>query len=483
MEHGNERYKTSKRNFIIALILLLSTNALMGIIIMHISKNALKEQIIGRMLDVSNTAAAQIDGDDFESLTASDVGSEKYNRVYDTLSTYQENIKLEYIYAIKKTDSGSFIFVLDPDKENPAEYGEEILKTDALLNASRGRADVDKEAHADEWGRFYSAYSPIKDSTGKIVGIVGVDFNAEWYDSTIDTNKIVSVILVLVAMALGVVLSFSIMSQNRRRFEAMMKRIDKLYYESLKLDSVITETSIKKLQYLPDDSSKTLKALAQGEEEHIIAKSEYDEVASSVELVYDKLNKYLAYIENEVDTDDETGVSSKISYKRKSSLMNDNIKLGRAHFSVAFIDINDLHRIYTCFGYELGDAILYECGQDLVKIFGKDSVFHIMGPEYVVVAEGRNRADMEAGFKEFDKKVMNYNFTHELEKGIVVAKGYATFDKELHNSYREVFIDAKAKSDKNRNELFKMDRGETVVTKNPNTIKKSEREKTKEKKK
>ncbi|MCR5835219.1 MAG: diguanylate cyclase [Lachnospiraceae bacterium] len=465
MEREDEKYRASKRNFIIALILLMSTNILMGTIIMHISKKALNEQIEGRMLDVSNTAAYQINGDDFSELTGADKGTEEYNRAYDTLSSFSENIELEYIYAVRKMDNGSFIFVLDPDKDNPAEYGEEIQKTDALLNASRGMADVDNESHTDEWGRFYSAYSPIKDSKGKIVGIVGVDFDAEWYDSVLDTNKIVAVILVLVAMSIGVVLSFSIMSQNRRRFAAMMKRIEKLYYESLKLDSVIAETSIKKLQYLPDGTSKTLKTLATAEEEHVISKSEYDEVASSVEAVYNKLHKYLKYIEEEVDTDVETGVSSKIAYKRKSALMNDNIALGKADFSIAFIDVNDLKRIYTGFGYELGDAILYECGQDLANIFGKDGVFHIMGPEFVVIAEGRNRADMEQCFKEFDKKIMNYNFTHELEKGIVIAKGYATFDPELHKNYRDVFIAAKAKSDKNRNILFNIEHGETIITK------------------
>ena len=35
-------------------------------------------------------------------------------------------------------------------------------------------AAVDKEPYGDRWGRFYSAYTPVYDSTGHIGGIVAV---------------------------------------------------------------------------------------------------------------------------------------------------------------------------------------------------------------------------------------------------------------------------------------------------------------------
>ena len=178
MERTAERIKTSKRNFILALALLLLTNILMGVVLMSMAKQSLREQMEQRMLDVANTAAAQLNGDDMESLTAADKGTEKYKRAYAVLSSFQENIQLDYIYAAKEQD-GSFIFTIDPDVEDPGEFGEKIVVTPAMRSAARGYASVDKKAHSDEWGRFYSAYSPIRDSEGNVVGIVGVDFGLE----------------------------------------------------------------------------------------------------------------------------------------------------------------------------------------------------------------------------------------------------------------------------------------------------------------
>ncbi len=60
--------------------------------------------------------------------------------------------------------------------------------TDALYQASLGKPSVDKVPYEDSWGRFYSAYSPVFDSNGKVAGIVAVDFSADWYDKQIRTQ-------------------------------------------------------------------------------------------------------------------------------------------------------------------------------------------------------------------------------------------------------------------------------------------------------
>ena len=455
MKVTDARFKTSKRNFIIALILLLATNVLMGVIIMHMSKKSLQQQITERMLDVSNTAADQLDGDDMRIITKADAGTEKYDKALAVLKSFKDNIKLEYIYAVRKIDDTHFVFTIDPDPDNPAEFGESIETTDALIAASKGKAGVDKKPHSDEWGTFYSAYSPIFDSKGNVAGIVGVDFDARWYEQKVNSNKAVAAILIMVAMCVGIALAFSIASKNRKRFTEMMNQIDKLYYEALKLDNVITQNSIKKLQFLPGEHNRTLMALAEGEEEPHETKSDYEEVTSSIEAVYDKLSKYLKYIETDMIIDDYTGVYNKVAYRNKVSLINDSIKMGKGNFSAGFVDLNDLHKIYTHFGYEQGDAMLYECGQMIAHAFGKQNVFHITGMEFVIVAENKKRIDMDDGFKEFARRLRDYNFTHELEKGLAAAVGYATYDSEKHKSYREVFIDAKARADKDREEKNK----------------------------
>ncbi len=66
------RKKMSLRTRAILLVALfmLATNLALGAVLLHQSRRAMKEQIDARMLDVVNTAAAMLDGDVLDRLTA-----------------------------------------------------------------------------------------------------------------------------------------------------------------------------------------------------------------------------------------------------------------------------------------------------------------------------------------------------------------------------------------------------------------------------
>ncbi|MBR3316575.1 MAG: diguanylate cyclase, partial [Atopobiaceae bacterium] len=135
-----------------------------------------------RMLDISNTAAAMIDGDALKSVSPADEGTDKYESIMRTLRYFQDNIDLKYIYCIRDMGDGKFTFGLDPTVEDPGEFGSPIVYTDALYEASQGHPAADNVHYEDAWGAFYSAYSPVFDSEGKVAGIIAVDFSAEWYN-------------------------------------------------------------------------------------------------------------------------------------------------------------------------------------------------------------------------------------------------------------------------------------------------------------
>jgi HAMP domain-containing protein len=49
---------------------------------------------------------------------------------------------------------------------------------DLTLRTTNGRFDT----YTDKWGRWVSAYTPIKDKNGKIIGAMGIDFIADYVD-------------------------------------------------------------------------------------------------------------------------------------------------------------------------------------------------------------------------------------------------------------------------------------------------------------
>ncbi|MCR4611829.1 MAG: response regulator, partial [Lachnospiraceae bacterium] len=218
--------KTKIPGFIVKLALIVAAvfiiaNTVLGIILVRSSQNAMKEQIDNRMLDIANTAAAMLNGDELKSLKAEDKGTPSYNRINDTLTLFHENIDLRYIYCVADAGDGEFVFTVDPDPENPGEFGSPVVYTDALYSASKGTPAVDAKPYEDVWGKFYSAYSPVFDSQGNIAGIVAVDFSADWYEKEVSKQTLIIIFVSAFGIVVGLMLTFYIAAKIRRRLAAI----------------------------------------------------------------------------------------------------------------------------------------------------------------------------------------------------------------------------------------------------------------------
>ena len=155
---------------IIISVFLILVNVTLGVFLISLSQRALTAQIEGRMLDIANTAADMLDGDDLKKLKKEDYDTKEYQDIIKTLQGFQSNIQLQYIYCIQRVGEKEFAFSVDATKDDPGEFGDPIVYTDALYEASLGTASVDKVPYEDAWGRFYSAYSPVFDSIGGVAG-------------------------------------------------------------------------------------------------------------------------------------------------------------------------------------------------------------------------------------------------------------------------------------------------------------------------
>jgi sensor histidine kinase regulating citrate/malate metabolism len=229
--------RASKYTFIIVIVLIIF-NLIFGYVLSKVAARDIKAQIEARMLDISNTAAAMVDGDALEKITKDDYDSPEYQKVLKTLTYFQENIELEYIYCIMQVGEKEFVFGVDAAVEDPGEFGSPVVFTDALYNASKGKADVDNEPYEDAWGTFYSAYSPVYDSAGNVAGIVAVDFDAEWYRGEVRNMYIIVGSFLMVALVFSVVLAIAIASQYKRFFLGLMDKMNNL---SEGIDTLIRE--------------------------------------------------------------------------------------------------------------------------------------------------------------------------------------------------------------------------------------------------
>lgn len=212
---------------VVNIIVLLFATVVLGTVSTKQSKSIMQQLIRQRMLDISNTAAASVDADVLETVTAQDVEnkSDAYNTIIDELAIYRDNTDLEYIYCMDQTGPDNFIFTVDSALDDPADYGEAVELTDALAIAGTGTAAVDDEAYEDEWGMHYSSYSPIFNSSNKMVGIVGVDFSADWYEEQISGYVRKVTILSLIILFISAVLVLIIVKKINKSFIALNDKL------------------------------------------------------------------------------------------------------------------------------------------------------------------------------------------------------------------------------------------------------------------
>ncbi|MBQ5428634.1 MAG: response regulator [Oscillospiraceae bacterium] len=223
------------RVILLVSLFMLATNLTLGLVVTRQARRVTKTQINERMLDIVNTAAAMLDGDVLERLTAGDKDTPEYQEVLTTLRRFLDNIELDYIYYVRDMGDGSFTFGIDPDPVSPGEFGSPVVYTDALREASLGTPSVDETPYEDTWGRFYSAFSPVFNSGGRVAAIVTADFNADWYEAQIgqiQTTVITGCILFLV---LSLILAFLLAEQYGRQMDSVRKSLGEL---SKDLDSL-----------------------------------------------------------------------------------------------------------------------------------------------------------------------------------------------------------------------------------------------------
>ena len=209
-------------------VLLLIANMLLGLVLVNNSKKAMKTLIHNRMLDISSTSADMLDGDVLRDLQASDKGSEKYQQINDTLAVFQANIDLKYIYCVRDMGDGTFTFTVDPAIEDPGEFGSPVEYTDALATAAKGVSAVDEEPYTDAWGRFYSAYSPVFDSEGRVAGIVAVDFSADWYDAQITKQTRNILVISFITVLIGILMVIVATNKLRKRLNLVTDELSEL---------------------------------------------------------------------------------------------------------------------------------------------------------------------------------------------------------------------------------------------------------------
>ncbi len=199
-------------------IILLSIGVLSTIAYTQVN-NMLIDNLGNRALQIAKVAAENIEIQEFNNLnTVQDMKKQSYKKTGNELNNIRNIAGAKYLYAMRKDENNQYVYVIeseDFDSEEPTEIGEiEDNYYQGFAEVMQGKAYKDREISIDEYGVVISAYYPLKDKDGQVVGFVGVDYDVEQeYNAFIKIKRFLMLFaigLLLVTIIIGHIISRNI---------------------------------------------------------------------------------------------------------------------------------------------------------------------------------------------------------------------------------------------------------------------------------
>lgn len=140
--------------------------------------------------------------------------SSEYEEVIDEMIKFKAYKNVKYFYTMAKLNEDKAYILVDAAKEEDREdIGEEYELEEEMKAALRGEVTVSNKPITDQWGTFLSAYAPIKNSSGKIIAVVGADMDVSTFINLKNSVQIGLIIALIVTLLLSLVISY-IASKN-----------------------------------------------------------------------------------------------------------------------------------------------------------------------------------------------------------------------------------------------------------------------------
>ncbi|MFL8709678.1 GGDEF domain-containing protein [Clostridioides sp. GD02377] len=148
-------------------------------------------------------AEKNIDKDTFTEINSKE---DQSKNSYKSSKTLLESIKnttgVMYLYTAKKTKDGSLVYVVDgldssrSDFRNAGDLIEKEIWGD-LNKALDNNILLPKKIKATSWGYIFISYFPIHNNDGEVVGVIGIEFEA---NHQYNTFKFISIVTPLIAL-------------------------------------------------------------------------------------------------------------------------------------------------------------------------------------------------------------------------------------------------------------------------------------------
>ena len=145
------------------------------------TKSAVEQTIRSQGMQTAELIAEDIDKDIYKEFITTKSESPDYWTIRNNLNDYREKTGAMYVYTIEATDSKLEILIdgMPDGDEMASPIGTEIDDTTGdIKNVLKGKSASTSIIDDPDYGQYLSAFAPITNEDGEVLGILGVDIAA-----------------------------------------------------------------------------------------------------------------------------------------------------------------------------------------------------------------------------------------------------------------------------------------------------------------
>lgn len=208
----------------------------------YMTYNDMKYSLCERVRNIYNYLDQQLDMSTFSTIeNHDDINKEEYIKMHDIFSSTKECTDVMYLYTAKKNSSGKYVYVIDclPPSSEDYRYPGDLIEEEIYQNMDRALSG--EEVYPDEivhtsWGDIFICYLPLYDQ-GKVVGVLGIEFEAEHQYITYQKLKL----FVPIAVLLFTILAFF---TSKRMFRHINVIVEKEAKQKKELAAALSKAEI-----------------------------------------------------------------------------------------------------------------------------------------------------------------------------------------------------------------------------------------------
>lgn len=217
MNHKTRGLSIKLKIMIVANILVICAICILSVIFLRRFESDMVYMGVEQARTAARMAVIQVGGDELVQLATGDEETENYQKLLQRLRSTKKDCNMAYLYTLY-TDGQNVYYGIDTDEGSTQnKIGQKFEASYAELSAVfEGEEYVQDYIDSTQDGELITAYVPVKDSDGKIVAILGSDFNASGIVKKMNDTKLSIVILGAVSILAAIlILNFVIGSVTK----------------------------------------------------------------------------------------------------------------------------------------------------------------------------------------------------------------------------------------------------------------------------